>query len=179
MIRASLLAVLLFASEPTVGAQFAFVKPGQTTQAEAVKHAGKPFIEYDTSIIDGEVDVFVQVPGPTELRQTYARAGTQKVAHVHVAEWDGRKGWRETVRLVFLRDGELLYALLPVNASEASLEELKSRYGRDPKISSRERTRGDLTTRYRFYTYPEEGVAYYGKGEKIERKALFSPAKSR
>jgi len=165
------------ASESKKAGAFTFLRPGETTSADAIRALGEPVIDGPTWLPKGEIDVVLAPPSPDSLAEEI-RAGKELVK-LHVLGWRAESGPQTHAMLVFGENDRLLYALLPPSESEASLAKIQARMGSKPdRVETRElKVAWDWTETRTIYWYDKAGVGYVATDEKhpILAKVVVAP----
>lgn len=160
-------------------AEFAFVRIGETTADQVEKTCGKPWLAYETSIFDGEIDPFVSDDEPEHYAwqvQQSKKAGKRLIT-VYVLEYRNPRFTSEYAKFVF-RDGKLQYALLPTTIWERSATGIKLAHGAPPTVRKIPVHAFDFRYTAELWSYPELGIAYLRTTSAVfEVKVVFSPEK--
>ena len=159
--------------------EFAFIRLGETTPDQVTKTRGEPWLAYETSIFDGEVNPFISMDEPEHYawQVEQSRRTGKKLVSVYVLEYRNPRFTSEYAKLVF-RDGKLYYALLPTRMWERSSAGLKLRYGRKLTVQRIPVQEFDLRYTAELWSDPGLGIAYFRTtGPLFEAKIIFSPEK--
>ena len=153
-----------FAKEARGPGDFSFLVPGKTTRDEVIRRLGKPEIDSTTFILIGEIDPFQNVPSESMLYALHGRAGVnEEVVETPILGYR-LEGWPLMhAKLIFLND-VLLYALLPIGPSEATLDKLVERHGKQPRVTEFRQSIGHVQQEGTFYWF-DRHTAYFGFGD--------------
>ncbi len=157
--------------------EFAFVRLGETTPEQVINTRGEPWLAYETSIFDGELDPFISMDEPEHYAWQVERSRQtgKKLVSVYVLEYRNPNYMSEYAKLVF-RDGKLDYALLPTRIWERSSAGLKLRYGRKLTVQRIPVQEFDLRYTAELWSDSRIGIAYFRTtGPLFEAKIIFSP----
>lgn len=163
---------------PPEAKDYAFLVPGQTTPEDAIARLGKPEINYEVYVIEGEIDVLVTLPTPTNLRHLYERAGKRKVVAMRSLEWPVDEYGMDLAKLIF-HEGRLLYAIVPPSPSESTPEKLAARHGGTTRRSVQSALAGHIETSAVVHLIPERGVGVMRDWRSMTWKIVFAPTTGR
>ena len=158
-------------------ALFAFLKPSETMLDQARQRLGEPWLEYDTYVFRGEIDPLIHMDEAEhyawQLRQA-EKTGRQLVK-VYVLEYRGPDAMSEYAKLVFHED-RLLYALVPVSLAEATLQQIRMRFGASGRTEEIPVRAFDFLYTARVTYYDEAGVGFLQtSGLEEDAKIIYPP----
>ena len=155
--------------------RFSFATPGQTTVDESLQRLGVPYLDYKTTVVEDEIDVMGE-PSMLDM-SVYNRAKARgvNVSEVRVLVWN--LGNLPPMATFVFRGDKLWYANYPAAPSDATPEQLASRYGKPTRTSTQDRRAIDILYTVKVYGYPEKGHAFtQTHRERIESKFVFPPS---
>jgi hypothetical protein len=159
-------------------ALFVFLKPSETLLDQARQRLGKPWLEYDTYVFQGEIDPFVHKDEAEhyawQLRQ--AKKTGRQLVKVYVLEYRNPAAMSENARLVF-HNRTLLYALVPMSRLEATFERLRRRLSRRARVEEIPLRAFDMLYTARVTYYDEAGVGFLQMffGPEEDEKIIYQP----
>lgn len=164
------------ADGPDPGARFDFTAPNQTTVEEAIQRLGRPDSDHEVYVLEDEIDFVQGAPAPGALleRSERARQRGVRMVQVRVLAWDVPGRIPPVAKFVF-RGERLWYARYRTPRAEATLAQLRARYGHEPHRCTVRRRIADVVHTVGVYAYPQLGTAYThasGAGA-IEHKVVF------
>lgn len=146
------------ALDARVAARFSFLEPGRTRESEVLARAGAPDVDYDSFVLAGDADPWIDFPVPGAVRRLFDRARDEKrrVFAVHVLEYDFG-GPDDLTAVVVLHEDRVLYAILPPPPAESTADRIEELLGEGQHRTDR-RLVGDHVRNADLLVYP--GVEY-------------------
>jgi hypothetical protein len=165
--------VIVFAAA-SPASRFSFLGNGMHTKADVIARAGEPTVEWDGYLEEGDVDPDIRpyVPGAVTEIADRAWARGHEVIEVEVLEYE--LGDFGDAALVVLREGVVLYAVIPPPASQTSRPAAEEMFG-PAEITRDVRSRGPHRVETTLVRFPKIGVAFIEKNGVLTKKIVWRP----